>query len=90
MQGRVNLSRKAVKLMFDKFEFDKEFRQNTLRYNKVLNEADVWPVHLARILCEGAGIIKKRAGSFYIMKKHMPLSEKIYIAQLCTAAIFLA
>ena len=77
-----NLSRKAVKLMFDKFEFDEKFRQNTLKYNKVLNEADVWPIHLARILCEGAGIIKRRAGKFFVVKKHLDMLSDEKAGQL--------
>ncbi len=68
-----NLSRKTVQILLDQFEFEPGKRGNITRENKVLNEMDVWPIHIVKIICEMAGFIKKRSGKFYVVKKHQKL-----------------
>jgi len=68
-----NLNRKFVKVMFDEMELDEEYRDFTARYHKVLNEDDVFPLHISRIVCECAGLIKKRSNKITVLKKHYPL-----------------
>ena len=68
-----NLNRKFVKLMFDEMEMDEEYRDSTIRYNKVLNEDDVFPLHIIRIVCEGAGLIRIRSNKITVLKKYYSL-----------------
>ncbi len=65
-----NLNRKIVKLIFDKMMVDDDDRDSILKYNKVINEDDVLPLHIIRIVCEQIGIIKKKSKKFYVVKKY--------------------
>ena len=65
-----NLNRKIVKILFDKLILDEDDRISTLKYNKVINEDDVFRLHLIRIVCESAGIIHKRKNKILVVKKH--------------------
>jgi hypothetical protein len=72
-----NLNRKFVKTVFDKLILEKGYKESTLKYNKVLNEVDVFPLHVIRIVCENAGLIHKRKNRFLFVKKHQDiLSEE--------------
>ena len=72
-----NLNRKFVKLMFDEMELDEKHREQIRKYNKVLNETDVFPLHIINIVCECAGLIKTRSKKILILKKyHNLLSEE--------------
>jgi hypothetical protein len=75
--ARGNLNRKFVKLMFDEMELDEKHRERIRKYNKVLNETDVFPLHIINIVCECAGLIKTRSKKILILKKyHNLLSEE--------------
>ena len=47
---------------------DEKTRDGILRYNKVLNETDVWPLHITRVVCEAAGMIRRRKNRFQLAK----------------------
>lgn len=64
-----NLNRKIVKILFDKLILDEDDKKFTLGYNKVINEIDVFPLHIVKIACESAGIIHKRKNKFLVIKK---------------------
>jgi len=64
-----NLNRKFVKLMIDKMPFSDEFKERLGRYNKVINEMDVFPLHLARIICTLAGLVRKVKRRFVVTNK---------------------
>lgn len=55
-----NLNRVFVRQMFDRITLPKPGRESTLAVCKVINEPDVWPLHLARIVGECAGLITRR------------------------------
>jgi hypothetical protein len=61
-----NLNRGFVRQMFDRMVLPKLFREMTLRYSKVLNEQDVWSLHIARIVSECAGLVARRKKRFQI------------------------
>jgi hypothetical protein len=65
-----NLNRKFVTSMVDKVLSGKELSA-TLAVNKVLNEEDVWPLHIARIVAEVAGIVARTKGQFRVKKKEV-------------------
>ena len=68
-----NLNRTFVKTVFDRLILEENDKEFTLKYNKVLNEADVLPLSIIRIVCEGAGLIHKRSNKFLVVKKHADL-----------------
>ena len=68
-----NLNRKFVKLIFDKLIIPEDHKESILKYNKVINEADVFPLHIVRIVCQSAGLIHKRKNKFLVSKKHHSL-----------------
>jgi len=70
-----NLNRKIVKSLFDDMTLDDDFRKSTLSYNKVINEIDVFPLHIIRTVCECADIIHKRAKRFLVAKKYQYLLD---------------
>ena len=68
-----NLNRKIVKVLFDKLIIDEDDRRFTLEYNKVLNEMDVLPLHIAKVVCEAVGLIHKQKNKFLVVKKYQSL-----------------
>lgn len=63
-----NLPRKFVAEMMDVF-LDAEYKEDVLRVNKVVNETDVFPLHISRIVCGVSGLIGKSKGRFVVRKK---------------------
>jgi hypothetical protein len=59
-----NLNRAFVRRMFDRMVLPKPYRESTIHVCKVLNEQDVWPLHLVRIVAECAGLVKQRKKRF--------------------------
>ena len=68
-----NLNRKIVKIIFDKLILPEDYKRFTLKYNKVINEEDVFPLHIIRTVCESAGLIfqTKNRFLFLINKQHL-------------------
>lgn len=66
MTATGNLNRAFVGVMFDQFLLPQSTREMTHRYCKVLNEMDLWHLHLVRIVCEIAGLVKRRKKRFYL------------------------
>jgi len=54
-------------------DIDNDDRESVLKYNKVINEDDVFPLHIIRVVCEQIGIIKKKSKKFYVVKKYQTL-----------------
>jgi hypothetical protein len=59
-----NLARAFVGRMFDRLELPEPYRQSIQRVCKVVNEQDLWPLHIARIVAECAGLMRRRAKRF--------------------------
>ena len=68
-----NLNRKFVKLIFDRLIIPEDQKKFTLEYNKVINETDVFPLHIVRVVCQAAGLIHKRKNKFLVPRKHYSL-----------------
>ncbi len=72
-----NLNRKIVKIIFDKLILPEDYKRFTLKYNKVINEEDVFPLHIIRTVCESAELIFQSKNRFLFSedKQHL-LSEE--------------
>ena len=77
-----NLNRKLIKSVFDRLVMDEKTRDGILRYNKVLNETDVWPLHITRVVCEAAGLIRRRKNRFHLSKEAKRLLADQNVGQL--------
>lgn len=64
-----NLNRKFVKAVFDKLVLDAETKADILRYNKVINEEDIMPLHVIRIVCEEGKLVQCRKKKFLLTTK---------------------
>lgn len=84
-----NLNRKSTKMLLDNFAISEEERKDTLRFNKVINEKDALAVHITRIICELAGLVKIRKGAFRITKLGQDLLAEDEAGKLF-ALLFLA
>lgn len=71
-----NLSRVFVKLMFDRLPLSPLLRETMLRYNKVINEQDLWALHLSRVVSECGGLVKLRAKRFKLTREGKRLSAE--------------
>lgn len=65
-----NLNRKSVKLLFDKLDIEADSRDDIIRYNKVVNEEDVFPLHIIKIVCDAAELIHKRSKRIIFKTNH--------------------
>jgi len=68
-----NLNRKFTKLMFERMHWRPGHKEDMVRYNKVLNEQDVWPLHFLRIICKLAGLVRKQRRKFLVTNKAQKL-----------------
>jgi len=59
-----NLNRAFVRHMLDRVALSALERETILRVNKVLNEQDVWVLHLSRVVSEAAGLVASRSKLF--------------------------
>ncbi|MBI9019038.1 MAG: hypothetical protein JEZ07_17440 [Phycisphaerae bacterium] len=64
-----NLNRKAVKAMLDDFMIDEETFSSIFKYNKVINELDVFDIWRTRQICYYAGLIRKQKNKFIVTRK---------------------
>ncbi len=64
-----NLNRKFVNRMVEALSFKEGFVGDLHRYNKVINERDVQPLHIVRVLSELAGLLKRRKNEFSLTRK---------------------
>ncbi len=70
---RGNLNRHYVKILLDQLEIDEDARNYVLKYNKVINEADVREIHVLKLVCSLAGLIINRGKRFVIPQQCQPL-----------------
>jgi hypothetical protein len=63
-----NLTRVFVGQMFDRLKLPQPFRDSTRRFCKVVNEQDVWPLHLVRVISQCAKLVARRKKRFYLTK----------------------
>ena len=70
---RGNLSRAFVKLMFEEMKLDETEKAFIKQYNKVLNETDVFPLHIIKTASELAGLISKRSKKLLVTSRYQHL-----------------
>lgn len=63
-----NLTRAFVGRMFERMPLPERVRESIRRCNKVINELDLWLLHLARVVCEGGGFVQRRKKRFGLTK----------------------
>lgn len=63
-----NLSRVFVGQMFEQLKLPPAARESIRRFNKVLNEHDLWALHLARIISQCARLIARRKKRFHLTR----------------------
>ncbi len=64
-----NLNRKFVGLMVDCLSWPDDHVQNLHKMNKVINEQDVFPLHIVRIMLDLSGLLTLKKGRFSATKK---------------------
>jgi hypothetical protein len=62
--GRLN--RKFVAQMFEQFRLSAPHRESMVKVCKVINEQDLWPLHLVRIVSECGGLVARRKKQFRV------------------------
>ena len=63
-----NLTRAFVGRLFDRLTLSAPSRESIRTVCKVVNELDVWPLHLARVVAECAGLLARRNKRFQLTK----------------------
>jgi hypothetical protein len=63
-----NLNRAFVRQLFDRVHLAKPTRESILKICKVINEHDVWPIHIVRIVSECASLLCRRKKQFQITR----------------------
>jgi hypothetical protein len=63
-----NLNREFVNAIFDELVLPKPYRETTKRVCKVINEHDLWDLHLVRIICGISKLVVRRNKRFSITK----------------------
>jgi hypothetical protein len=63
-----NLNRAFVREMFDRLKVPPPYHKSVRLVCKVLNEQDVWPLHIVRVVCECGGLVTRRKKRFQLTK----------------------
>jgi len=64
-----NLSRKSVADLLGAMQIPQEVLESIYRYNKVINETDVWMIHIVRVLLGIAKLIRREKRNFQLTRK---------------------
>lgn len=59
LTAKENLTRKFVADMLDRLELEDGYKEELLKYNKVVNERDFNVLHILRLVCELAKLVRK-------------------------------
>ncbi|MFC1498254.1 hypothetical protein ACFLS1_07285 [Verrucomicrobiota bacterium] len=77
-----NFTRAFVAQMIDSLEINQENLAFTREYKKTINEDDVWDIHLTRVICQSAKLIRSYKGKFRILKKTEKLLDECCAGKL--------
>jgi hypothetical protein len=77
-----NLTRAFVAQMTESLEINQENLAFTRKYKKTINEEDVWEIHLTRIICLCAKLIRSYKGKFRVLKKAEKLLDERHAGKL--------
>lgn len=67
--SRGNLKRKVVDDFLERMQWPEGYEEDIRKYNKVINEGDVWRLHRLRVLVELAGLIEEAGGAFELTRE---------------------
>ncbi len=77
-----NLTRAFVAQMTESLEINQENLAFTRKYKKTINEEDVWEIHLTRVICQAAKLIRPYRGKFRVLKKAESLLDDQHAGKL--------
>jgi hypothetical protein len=63
-----NLNRAFVGRLFDRITLSQRTRDSIRQVCKVVNEMDLWPLHLVRVVAELAGLVARRSKRFQLTR----------------------
>jgi len=69
MTSSGNLIRSFVAEMIDALDVNREVIDWITKYKEAINEEDVWDLHLTRVICQCARLIRPYKGKFRVLKK---------------------
>ena len=58
-----NLPRAFVAVLLDRFWWPERYLEDVRAVCKVINEGDVWPLHVTRVVLQLAGLVRRRGGA---------------------------
>jgi len=77
-----NLNRQFVATLLDPAAWPGSLVEEVLEYNKVVNEADLWPLHILRVVLEVAGLLTRRADAFRATRRGRDLLDDAHAGAL--------
>lgn len=82
MTSSGNLIRAFVAEMIDALDVNREVINWITKYKKAINEEDAWDLHLTRVICQSARLIRPYRGKFRVLKKAEKLLEEHHAGKL--------
>ncbi|MCF7972378.1 MAG: hypothetical protein K9N55_01040 [Phycisphaerae bacterium] len=79
-----NLNRRFVAQMMERLDIEPRILNQIRRICKVINEPDVGEVHVLRLVCDVAGLIRLRGKSYQVVKEYETLLHESNAAVLYT------
>ncbi len=70
-----NLNRKFVAEMLERIDLPPDHAEIIRSVKKVINEQDVWDLHITRVILELGGLIRRHSGMFKVIEKRSHLME---------------
>jgi hypothetical protein len=64
-----NLKRVFVAHMLDRMDLEPDYLERMRQVCKVINESDIWPLHIARVVCQVAKLVRKYKKRFVLTRK---------------------
>jgi hypothetical protein len=77
-----NFTRPFVAQLTESLELDEVDLGFTRQYRKVINEEDIWDLHLLRIISQSAKLIRRHKGKFHVQKKAVKLLDDQHAGKL--------
>jgi len=77
-----NLIRAFVTEMIETLDVNRENIDFIRKYKTTINEEDAWDLHLTRVICQSARLIRPYKGKFRVLKKAERLLDERYAGKL--------
>jgi hypothetical protein len=79
-----NLRRVVVTEMLDRMTWPDGYAERVRQANKTINEHDVWPLHILRVVLDVAGLLRRRKGQFKVTRDGRRLAKEPNAGTLLT------